>query len=191
MEPGSEEDKSFVEVESKLKQLRGIESKLQELVASNESSQEPFVFHVFEGGGLDATETLRIFEGKKMLDVGNAKPGDVFWWTSKTGSRGYFMLDKVDENGALTGALRNVSKDGSVREYSVANFLGGGSSLIKARHFVEDFPAKFSTPPKKDPKTMVGEISEDEFYENYSPREFTTSPVVDMGVIKSDRLSSD
>lgn len=194
IDPG--EDRSFSDVQDDLDKFNKIQSTLSRLIGKNKGEDNIQVFHINSEGGIPTDEMLSLFEGKKMIDAAKAHAGDVVWWKSASGTTGYFLILKENENDEpITGALRMVKEDGTIsREYQKVWLQGGGFGMIKTGNFVEGMPVWFGIPSKEDPTTLPDEelkkLTEQEFGKTYLPRSLHTNSVVEMGLINGNELQT-
>jgi hypothetical protein len=130
---------------------------------------------------MDVHQAIEIFDGKEQLSLFDAKKGDIAWWTTESGSAGYYIVDipptRVDDARGWVlgeGEILVVRKEGhplgdhqGKGHISGAEFMG----MLAAAKIVKGQPLEYFI-------TLEGKRRE----------RYITTEVVDMGLIKAETL---
>lgn len=146
-----------------------------------EAITRPFHMEVLPDGGANAVDVANVVKELPSLDLKKVHSGDVIWWKNEKGTSNYYLLvDPRAENNSETinGALRAFDENGEVkREYNRINLAGAKiGAMVVSDKLLKGAGVTLIIPP--NPAEPVEKL----------PRELYTSPIADMGIIKSNSL---
>ncbi len=126
-------------------------------------------------GRVDAMDLIKLQEGLTGIDINALEAGDVVWWLTKSGSRGYFAIDTPSEKGNL--ARGGIQVDRSEGKKDIGEGWVNGASvggMIKVGRILTGMPLEYHV-----------KVEGQEF-----PKRVTTSLVQQAGVIKREEIKS-
>lgn len=129
---------------------------------------------------LDIHGVIEVIDGMEQISLLNAKKGDVVWWRTASGSSACFLIDepyKMEDSKLTYGKGTILISRG--QEHPLPEQRGEG----RVRGATVGSSLKFAT-------IIKGNSLEFDLTEPAKPTKvYTTSSVVDMGVIKSEALN--
>ncbi|GEM_PF-3283548 len=156
----------------------------QRLLASqtNDQNGKPIALHATSGGMVPIEDTVEIIERLDQLPLSAAAIGDVVWWLTQTGTRGYFVIEDpyedpgkgLNEMKAGRGELLISRKEGQhLRDQRGKGFVRGSAmgSMLKVGTLVKGMSVEYGLSSGERTKT------------------YTSTPVVEMGLIRTGTLS--
>lgn len=168
--------------------------KVFDFVSTLQKESLPESIRVFGEGRTDAVQTSEIVNSAESLDVSSLRSGDVFWWESRDGSNGYFLVSRTTPHKTLEGSLRVVGKDGKISSEEEKAILNGGTTggMVRPGMAMQGFPLEIGFPSRiKDiPSEEVAKLPDDEVYA-LLPKTIPTPPIVNMGVIPASQIPSE
>lgn len=149
----------------------------QELV---ESQKKGTVINTPEGTAVDIHGVSEIVEGKEQISLLNTKKGDIAWWTTESGSSGYYMVDIPPSEGPDEKRDYGTGEIAIIRpkDHPVGNQQGKGiihgaqiGSILAMGKIIKGQPLEYFI--------TIGDKL---------PKRYETTNVVDMGIINSETL---
>lgn len=173
MEPNSEQEKN--------RKLEETFQKVEEMLKKAKQPQGTAILTP-KGLAIDIYGAIEIVDEKEQISLFNAQKGDIVWWTSESGTSGYYLVDipsSKDSNNNWDygiGELKIIRKEG----HPLGNQQGQGivygaqigSSMMAAGRIIKGMPLEYFITVNDKP-----------------PVRFDTTDVTDMGIIKAATLN--
>ncbi len=144
---------------------------------------EPTAISTPNGVALDVFGIIEVIDGMEQISLANAQKGDVAWWKTESGSSGCLLIEEPYEDRSKEGQVMKYGKGDILITRDPTHPLGEqrgkgtirgatvGSSL-KVGTIIKGKPVDFSLTETNKPEKV-----------------YTSSPVVDMGIIKAASLN--
>lgn len=151
----------------------------QRLLAENASNQdEPLTIHATHSGMVPLEDTVELMQRLEQLQLSDAEKGDVVWWLTQSGTRGYFAIETPYTNdgtgtvGMKTGRGRFLitRRPGEhLGDQTGEGYIRGASlgSALKLHTVTKGLSVEY---------TLTG---------GETPKPYRSTPVTDMGIIKA------
>lgn len=148
------------------------------LLASQQANQTPLVLHTTLETTVLTEDMIELAKRTKQLPLSSAGIGDVVWWKTASGTTGYFAVEEpYTDDGTGLGGMKSGNGRFLIERregHSLGNQRGTGQIL----------GATFGGGLKKD-TILKGSQLEYEFRKDDGTKNYKTTPVTEMGIIKA------
>lgn len=164
--------------------LTNVFTRVQEILALRKQEGLPTDFsplRVSREGGVDALSLAEMARGLEGVELDQVEAGDVVWWLTKSGARGYFAVEEPYERKGMKAAQGNfqIDREGSssrMESQRGEGWISGAAigGMLKTGSVLQGMPMEYSI------KTKEGEPH----------KHIITSRVQEVGVIKGQDIRS-